>query len=117
MKKKISIIALLVCSFVAAFAAFADLNGKWKGTLKFGDFEMPLTYTFKVDGETLTGAVTTDQGDLPISNGKVKGNDFTFTLDIQGTAMPQTGKYYGDSTVITSEFQGQKTHLKLTRAQ
>ena len=117
MKKRLSIIALLVCSFVVCFAAFADLTGKWKGTLKFGDFEMPLTYTFKVDGENLTGAVTTDQGDLPISNGKIKGSDFTFTLDIQGNAMPQTGKFYGDSTVITSEFQGQKTHLKLTRAQ
>jgi hypothetical protein len=117
MKKKFSIIALLVCSFVVCLAAFADLNGKWKGVLKFGDFELPLTYTFKVDGETLTGAVTTDQGDLPISNGKIKGSDFTFSLDVNGTAMAQVGKFYGDSTVITSEFQGQKTHLKLTRAQ
>ena len=117
MKKKLSIITLLVCSFVVCLAAFADLNGKWQGVLKFGDMEIPLTYTFKVDGETLTGAVTTDQGDLPISNGKIKGSDFTFSLDIGGTPMPQAGKFYGDSTVITSEFQGQKTHLKLTRAQ
>ena len=117
MKKRLSIIALLVCSFVVAFAAFADLNGKWKGTLKFGDFELPLTYTFKVDGEALTGACSTDQGDLPIANGKIKGSDFTFTLDIQGNPVPQTGKFYGDSTVITSEFQGQKTHVKLVRAQ
>lgn len=117
MKKRVSIIALLVCSFAVAFAAFADLNGKWKGTLKFGDFEMPLTYTFKVDGEKLTGAVSTDQGDLQISDGKIKGNDFTFSLDVQGNLMPQVGKFYGDSTVITSEFQGQKTHVKLTRAQ
>lgn len=117
MKKRLSIIALLVCSFAICLAAVADLNGKWQGVLKFGDFELPLTYTFKVDGETLTGACTTDQGDLPISNGKIKGNDFTFSLDIQGTQIPQIGKFYGDSTVINSEFQGQKTHLKLTRAQ
>lgn len=117
MKKRFSIIALLVCSFAVAFAAFADLNGKWKGTLKFGDFELPLTYTFKVDGETVTGACSTDQGDLPILNGKIKGSDFTFALDIQGQQMPQVGKFYGDSTVITSEFQGQKTRVKLVRAQ
>jgi hypothetical protein len=116
MKKKMSIITLLVCSFVVCLAAFADLNGKWTGTLKFGEMELPLTYTFKVEGETLTGAVTTGQGDLPISNGKIKGNDFTFSLDVNGQVMPQVGKFYGDSTVITSEFQGQKTHLKLTRA-
>lgn|SRR5215217_7762683 len=117
MKKRLSIAALLVCCFAAAFAAFADLNGKWKGTLKMADFELPLTYTFKVDGETVTGACSTDQGDLPILNGKIKGNDFTFALDIQGQQMPQTGKFYGDSTVITSEFGGQKTHVKLLRAQ
>ena len=117
MKKIHSIAALLVCSVAVAFAAFADLNGKWKGTLKFGDFELPLTYTFKVDGEKLTGAVTSDQGDIQITDGKVKGNDFTFSLDIQGTSVPQVGKFYGDSTIIDSEFQGQKTHLKLTRAQ
>ncbi len=117
MKKKFSILALLVCSFVVCLAAFADLNGKWKGVLKFGDFELPLTYTFKVEGETLTGAVNTDQAELPISNGKIKGNDFTFTIDVNGTANAQVGKFYGDSTVITSEFNGQKTHLKLTRAQ
>ena len=50
MKKKFSILALLVCSFVVCLAAFADLNGKWKGVLKLADFELPLTYTFKVDG-------------------------------------------------------------------
>ena len=117
MKKKISIITLLVCSFVVCLAAFADLNGKWKGVLKLDAFELPLTYTFKVDGETLTGACTTEQGDLPISNGKIKGSDFTFSLDVNGTAMAQVGKFYGDSTVITSEFNGMKTRVKLTRAQ
>jgi hypothetical protein len=117
MKKKFSIAALLVCSFVVCLAAFADLNGKWTGVLKLDAFELPLTYTFKVDGETVTGACNTEQGDFPISNGKIKGSDFTFTLDVNGTAMAQVGKFYGDSTVITSEFQGMKTRVKLTRAQ
>jgi len=117
MKRKISMFALLVCCFAICLAASADLNGKWKGILKFGDMELPLTYTFQVDGENLTGVVTSDRGDLPISDGKIKGGDFTFSLDIGGNVMPQTGKFYGDSTVITSEFNGQKTHLRLTRAQ
>ncbi|MGV3704707.1 MAG: hypothetical protein ACO1NU_04950 [Arcticibacter sp.] len=117
MKRKISMIALLICSFAICLAAAADLTGKWQGVLNFGDMDLPLTYTFKVDGENLTGTVTSPQGDLPISDGKIKGADFTFSLDIGGNVMPQTGKFYGDSTVITSEFNGMKTHLKLTRAQ
>jgi len=117
MKRKISMITLLVCSLAICMAAATDLNGKWKGILKFGDMELPLTYTFQVEGENLTGVVTSDQGDLPLSEGKIKGSDFSFSLDIGGNVMPHTGKFYGDSTIISSEFNGQKTHLKLTRAQ
>lgn len=117
MKKRVSIIALLVCSFAICLAAFADLTGKWKGVLKFNDVEVPLNYTFKVDGETLTGSIGSEQGEFPISEGKIKGSDFSFSLDFNGTKLPHTGKYYGDSTVITSEFQGNKTRIKLTRAQ
>ena len=117
MKKRISIIALLVCSFVFAFAAFADLTGKWKGVLKFGEMEIPLNYTFKVDGEKLTGSIGSEQGENPISDGKIKGTDFSFSLDFGGEKIPHTGKYYGDSTIVFSEFQGQKNRVKLTRAQ
>lgn len=117
MRKRILTIAFIVSSFAICLAVSSDLNGKWKGVLKFGDMELPVTYTFQVDGESLTGVVTSDRGDLPISEGKLKGSDFTFSLDIGGNVMPQTGKFYGDSTIITSEFNGYKTYLKLTRAQ
>ena len=117
MKRKFSIAALLVCCVTVAFAAFADLSGKWKGVLKFNDMKIPLNYTFKVDGEKLTGSIGSDQGENPISDGKIKGNDFSFTLDFNGEKIPHTGKYYGDSTIVISEFQGQKNRVKLTRAQ
>lgn len=117
MKKKLTIAAMLVCCATIAFAAFADLTGKWKGVLKFGDMEIPLNYTFKVDGEKLTGSIGSDQGENPISDGKIKGTDFSFSLDFNGEKIPHTGKYYGDSTIVISEFQGQKNRVKLTRAQ
>ncbi len=117
MKKKFTIAALLVCSFAAAFAAFADLSGKWKGMMKFNDMEFPLNYTFKVDGDKLTGSIGTEQGEMPIADGKINGSDFTFSLDFNGQKIPNTGKYYGDSTIITSEFQGMKNRVKLTRVQ
>ena len=97
MKKKFSILALLVCSFVVCLAAFADLNGKWKGVLKFGDFELPLTYTFKVDGETVTGACNTEQGDFPISNGKIKG------IDMNGYAFFRHQDMRAHKTILPAE--------------
>ena len=118
MKKKLSIAALLICCVTVAFAAFADLNGKWVGTLNTPDGQaLDITYTFKVDGEKLTGSIGSEQGENPISDGKIKGTDFSFNLDFNGEKIPHTGKYYGDSTIVISEFQGQKNRVKLTRAQ
>jgi hypothetical protein len=118
MKRNFVTTALLICSAIVCFAAIAaDLSGKWKGSLVMGDGnELPLTYVFKVDGEKLSGNVTSAQGDLPIYDGKISGADFTFKLDVNGTTITNAGKYYGDSTVINSDFNGQKLHLKLLRA-
>jgi hypothetical protein len=117
MKRKVFTTALLLGSFIVCLAAIADLTGKWSGVLKIGDGnELPLTYVFKVDGDKLTGSVASLQGELPISEGKVTGADFTFKLDVNGTTVANTGKYYGDSTIINADFNGQKLHIKLLRA-
>jgi len=116
MKRKIFTAILLICVVTIGFAAIADLTGSWKGVLQMGENDLPLTYTFKVDGDKLTGSVTSPQGELPISDGKIAGADFTFKLDVNGTTIANTGKYYGDSTVINSDFNGNKMHIKLTRA-
>lgn len=118
MKRKIFTTTLLLFSFVVCLAAIADLTGKWAGVIKIGDGnEFPLTYVFKVDGDKLTGSVISAQGEIPISEGKVNGTDFSFKLDVNGMTIASTGKYYGDSTVVESDFNGQKMHTKLTRAQ
>jgi hypothetical protein len=115
MKRKIFTTALLAFCTLICLAAITDLTGKWKGVLKIGDGnEFPLTYTFKVDGENLTGSITSPQGEIPLSEGKINGSDFTFKIDVNGTTIANTGKYYGDSTVVNSDFNGQKLHLVLT---
>lgn len=117
MKRRTTITALLLCTVFACFAAFAELTGKWKGVLKMGDGnELPLTYVFKVDGEKLTGSVISERGELPFTEGKIKGNDFSFNIAINDNTIANTGKYYGDSTVITSDFNGRKNKIKLTRS-
>jgi hypothetical protein len=116
MKRKLLTTTLLLSCVLVCFAAIAELNGKWKGVLKMSDGnELPLTYVFKVDGEKLTGSIISERGELPMTEGKIKGNDFTFNITINDNVMPNTGKYYGDSTVIISDFNGHKNHIKLTR--
>lgn len=117
MKRRIFTTALLVGSFAICLAAVADLTGKWKGTFKIADGrEIPLTYIFKVDGEKLTGSVTSANGELPMYDGKIKGADFTFKIDVNDNPVLNTGKFYGDSTTVDVQFGERKIHTKLVRA-
>jgi hypothetical protein len=97
-------------------AAFADLSGKWTGALQTPNGDFPINYTFKVDGNKLTGSADNEQGSLPINDGKIDGNNFSFSLDYNGTALKNTGKYYGDSITVDVDFNGTNLHGVLKRA-
>ena len=115
-KKVFSITTLLVCFAFVGWAVIADLSGKWTGSIKTPDGnQFPLTYIFKVDGNTLTGAVQSPQGELPITEGKINGNEFSFKLDLNGMPIVNTGKYYVDSVGIDAEVNGTKLHTVLKR--
>ena len=65
----------------AAAALAADITGNWTGNMALGDNQFTLNYTFKVDGEKLTGAILTPQGDsLPLIDGKVEGDKVSFAV-------------------------------------
>jgi len=119
MKKKLLITAVLLCCCTAVFAWFADLNGNWSGTVSTPDGqEFPLSYTFKVDGDKLTGSATNPQGTVDLTEGKVKGDSISFNLDAGGMSIPHTGKYFaaGDSVSLNIDYQGMKFHTTLKRA-
>lgn len=105
MKKKIISLALVFVFALSCFAA--ELTGIWKGTVKMPNGEdLEITYNLKTEGENLTGSVTSSFGEIPLKDGKIKGEDFTFKLDFGGNVMEQSGKLYGDSIVVKSNFQG-----------
>nr|WP_294941826.1 hypothetical protein [uncultured Mucilaginibacter sp.] len=117
MKRKITITALLSCCFMIAMAAFADLSGKWVGTLNTPDGQaLDITYTFKVDGEKLTGTATSPAGDVTVDDGKIKGDDFTFKVNVNGTDYPHSGKVYADSVAMNIDFGGNNAHFVLKHA-
>jgi hypothetical protein len=117
--KKILITTALICAFGAAFAYFADLNGKWSGVLNAPDGnQYPLNYTFKADGDKLTGTGESPQGSIDVTQGSIKGDSLFFHIDVGGVDVPNTGKYYaaGDSIGLTLDYQGLKMHATLKRA-
>ena len=99
------LIAFLLGLTSAAFAA--DVDGVWKASFDTQIGEQHYTYTLKADGEKLTGTAKNDMGESKIEDGVVKGNDISFTenLNFQGQTITikYKGKLDGDQINFTRE--------------
>ena len=116
-------LAACACLAVSALSArAADVSGNWTWTRpgRNGGEAQKMTLNLKADGEKLTGTLTSPgrQGGDPvkteISDGKVKGSDFSFSItrEFSGNKMTQSysGKVEGDTLKgkIESERNGEK---------
>ena len=89
---KLLVIALLLASSVFA----ADVDGKWAGTMSTPMGDVPVAFTFKADGKTLSGTTAgPDGGDVKIADGKVDGNNISFTITFDFGGMPIVLSYKG----------------------
>ena len=96
---------MILCT-IAAFAA--DISGNWKATADGPNGAMERTFTFKVDGNKVTGETTsTFVGKSTITDGKIDGDTITFTItaNLQGTELKLSykGKINGKEMTLTSE--------------
>lgn len=74
-----------------------DINGQWTAKFETPDGQsMEIKFVFKVDGDKVTGKVEGPMGDMDISNGKLKGDEFTFDVDMNGMTIGHTCKIAGD---------------------
>jgi len=99
LRKLLALVSLTLPCLATAFAAGA--TGKWTATFNTQIGEQHYTYTFKVDGEKLTGTAKNDRGTTDITNGTIKGDQISFdeSLDFNGQtiAIKYTGTVSGDS--------------------
>ena len=116
MKKMFALSTLMLFFAAVCFAAVTTLDGQWIGTLRTDDGnEYPLSYTFKIDGEKLTGTVKGPNGDLQIMDGEIHGSEFSFTVNLMKMHLLHTGKFYVDSVSLNIESDDAKAHTTLTR--
>ncbi|MEO5911117.1 MAG: hypothetical protein ABIP95_09535 [Pelobium sp.] len=107
MKKLFTSLAFVLLFVIVCFAA--DLNGTFKGIISLGNQDLELTYKLKAEGEKLTGTITSSYGDLPVLDGKISGNDFSYKIEIgNGEPMLSTGEFMGDSIVVSSKIGGRE---------
>ena len=110
MKNRIFAVGAVVVLALLASAWAADVAGKWVAQVPGRQGLSENTFDFKVNGTTLTGTVTTAQGETAISDGKVNGDDISFAvirkMGDNEFKILWKGKVAGDEIKFTREFQG-----------
>lgn len=104
--------AFVLMALTPAFAA--DVAGKWTAQVPGaqGQGASEITLVFKVTGDTFTGTLNNSvaPGDVEIKDGKINGDDVSFSLrrNIGGTDMTVVwkGKISGDEIKFTRTAQG-----------
>jgi hypothetical protein len=119
MKRALSSLALLAASAALLFAA--GIDGKWTATQTFGDRSFESTMTFKADGSKLTGTVSGRRGDTEIQDGKIEGNNISFTVKRQTQKGDFTSMYKGtlkgDEIDFTMSMGDRESKFTAKRAQ
>jgi hypothetical protein len=92
-------IYMLAASFLlmTGLVLGADIDGKWSGQYNSGMGDpMTLVYTFKADGNTLTGtSLSGPDTQIPIKDGKINGNNISFVVVVDFGGQPMTFNYKG----------------------
>jgi hypothetical protein len=95
MKRTALLIVFLVLS--TAFSFGATVDGTWKGSVDDQDGNAsPITYSFKANGNTLTGTVIGGGKTMPIRNGKIDGQKISFIVDVDVPGQKMTFEYDGE---------------------
>ena len=111
MKYRIAFLALCLVIAALTVAWAADVSGKWVAQVPGRDGQTrETTFNFKVEGEKLTGTVSGRQGDNQITDGKIKGDDISFTVvnNFNGNEVKllYKGKVAGDEIKFTRSRDG-----------
>ena len=101
-------------SLVAAVAA--DVSGKWKAEFTTPDGTQRVnTFTFKVEGGNLTGTVAGAQDETPIKNGKIAGDEISFSAERPFGSFTYNGKLSGDEIKFKVTFNDQSLDITAKR--
>ena len=108
------ILTAITVAFLVAAAAHAQtgLTGKWEGETKSGS---AVTLDLVVKGTTLDGTLTNGGQTIPIENGKVSKNTFTFTATRGEQTDGFSGEIDGDQITVWIDRQGRDRAAVLKR--
>jgi hypothetical protein len=104
----LTIVAAVLFSAISALAA--DVSGTWAMNVDAPDGAVEATLTLKQDGDKITGTVSSQMGDAPVT-GTLKDNDITFTMVMdaggQNVTIVYTARVAADKMEGSLDFGGQ----------
>jgi len=116
MRQRNSILSLAIVASLASFTLIvvlsvlaADLGGKWKAEFDTQIGVQKYTFTFKVEGEKLTGKASFERmdqkGEVDLLEGTVKGDEISFVEKVNfqdnELRLEYKGKIKGDEISFT----------------
>lgn len=109
--------AVVLIFSVRPVLAATNVTGNWTGSMNSPDGNsFTLTFSFKQDGQKLTGTVEGPQGQpMDIENGKVDGNKLSFDVSFNGMTITHEGTIEGNEIKMTTKSQdGQMPPMDFT---
>ncbi len=97
-------LALLACLMVTSAIA-ANVDGKWTAQVpgRQGNTQ-EMTFNFKTAGDKLAGTVATPRGEMEIQDGKVEGDNISFSQTFERGGTPTKIMYKGKVAGDTIDF-------------
>ena len=112
MRKRVFSRALAIGALFSAIAVAADVSGKWKAEFTTPDGTPRVnTFTFKVNGDNLTGTVAGSQDETPIKDGKINGDRISFSAERPFGSFTYTGNISGNEIKFKVEFNDQSFEI------
>lgn len=88
------------------------IDGNWKGTRETPNGTFEVNYTFKVEGDKVTGVWKTQFGESKIEDGKIDGKKFTYSISFNDIKVSSTAELINDNEILVKNERGE---MKLTR--
>jgi hypothetical protein len=109
-----------VFALLVSTAAAADITGTWQGERQGRNNQtMKVVLDLKAEGSTLTGTMSSfGDRQIPISDGKISGDDISFTVTIEFNDNKMkflyTGKVSGNEMKLKSTREGSDRTTEFT---
>ena len=89
------------------------IDGNWKGTRETPNGTFEVNYSFKVEGNELTGSWKTQFGEAKIENGKVDGKKFSFSISFNDRKIDYTGEVVNENELSIKNERGEMKLAKV----